>query len=215
MKDLQNKKEQTMKRLRILVFTAILLTFVWPVYGTSVHDNYVYFEDVYGFSLHVKDHCITDGQPYDGVTSGMSGGNGYINVKAGRHGSDDVADWFKHRADVAVGDRVASDSWPDELNFAVYGDMVVKGSNGGCVKCTDIVIGQGHTGAYNNWWIGGKSGNMHRDGDTVWLECPAVDGYCAGTVTVETIQGEDNKFKLPARPCPSDSGAQLEPPRHR
>ena len=204
-----------MKRLSIPVFTAILLVFVWPVYGTSVHDNYVYFEDVHGFDFHVKDHSITHGQPYDGVTSGMSGSKGYMNVRAGRHGSDDVADWFKDRADVAVGDRVASDSWPDKLNFAVYGDMVVKGSDGGSVKCTDIVIGQGHTGSFNNWWIGGKNANMHKDRSTVWLECPAVDGYCAGTVTVETIEGNSNTFKLPVRPCPSDSGEPLEYPLHR
>ena len=191
------------------------LIFVGPAYGVSAHDNYVYFEDVYGFSFHVKDHSISSGQPFDGVTSGMAGSNGYMKVRAGRHKTSDVADWFKDRADVAVGDRVAVDSWPSELNFAVYGDLVVKGSNGNDVKCTDIVIGQGSTGSFNNWWIGGKSGNMHKDRSTFWLECPAVDGYCAGTVSIETIEGESNRFKLPARPCPSDSGAPLEYPIHR
>ena len=209
-----------MRRLGILVFTTILLGFVWPVYGTSVHDNYVYFEYVHDFNFHLKDHCITDGQPYNGVTSGMSGGEGYINVKAGRHGSSDVADWFKDKADVAVGDRVAFDSWPEELNFAVYGDILVKGANGKYVKCTDIVIGQGHVGAYNNWWIGGKSGNMHKDTNsgTAWLECPAVDGYCAGTVTVGGFGDKSNVFDLGPRPCPSPSNSGGEPvdlPRHR
>ncbi len=204
-----------MKHLLIFVLSAISLIFVGPAFGASAHDNYVYFEDVHGFDFNVKDHSITGGQPYDGVTSGMAGGNGYMKVRAGRHGSDGVAQWFKDRADVAVGDRVAFDSWPDKLNFAVYGDMVVKGSNGGDVKCTDIVIGQGHTGAFNNWWIGGKSANMHKDRDTVWLECPAVDGYCAGTVTIETIEGKSDKFKLPVRPCPSDSGAPLAYPIYR
>ncbi|MDT8380327.1 MAG: hypothetical protein RQ739_15695 [Desulfotignum sp.] len=203
-----------MKRLRILVFTAVLLIFAGLAYGTTEHDNYVYFENIHGFKFHLKDYYITHGQPYDGVASGMSAGKGFIKVEAGRKGSSEAADWFKHRADVAVGDRVVFDSWPDKLNFAVYGDIVVTGKNGGKVKCKDIIIGQGHTGAYNNWWIGGKNANMKKDGNIVWLECPPVDGYCAGTVSLHTIKNRSNIFSMFPRPCPF-GGASLELPRHR
>jgi hypothetical protein len=213
-----------MNRCFIVLSTAILLILVWPVHGESVHvtyshlrDNYVYFEKVHHFDFIMKDHAITDGQTFTGWYSGMKDGEGYIYVHAGRKGSSYVANWFKDRADVAVGDRVAMDSWPDKLNFAIYGDIIVKGANGAKhVKCKDIVIGQGHTGSYNNWWIGGKSEYMKKDGDYVWLECPAVDGYCAGTLTVETIEGHSNTFKLPVRACPTQRNDDLvEYPIHR
>jgi hypothetical protein len=72
-----------------------------------------------------------------------------------------------------------------------------EGSNGGVFKCTDIAIGQGHTGSYNNWWVGGKNAGIHKDRSTVWLECPAVDGYYACTVTIETIEGHFENLNCP------------------
>jgi len=192
-----------MKRCFIYLSTAILLIFVWPVYGTSVHDNYVYFRYVYDFHFIMKDHSITHGQPFTGWYSGMHEHNtGYICVHAGRHGSEEVAQWFKDRADVAVGGLVVHDSWPDKLNFAIYGDIVVKGANGGYVKCKDIVIGQGHTGADNNWWIGGKSEYMKKDGYYPYLECPPSDGYCAATIDVWSVTSNADTFQLPIRSCP-------------
>lgn len=206
-----------MKRFFICLSTAILLIFVWPVYGTSIHDNYVYFKYVHHFDFHMKDYFITKNQPFKGISSGMTDGKGYIKVKAGRHKTEEVANWFKDRADVAVGDRVVYDSWPDKLNFAIYGDIVVKGDNGGYVKCMDIVIGQGHTGAYNNWWIGGKSEYMKKEGRNVWLECPPVDGYCAATLDVWSVTDNSNTFQLPIRACPPPPKSQepLDYPENR
>jgi len=137
-------------------------------------------------------------------------------VHARRHESSSVVDWFKDRADVAVADMVVLDDLPGKLNFAVYGDMVVKGHNGS-VKCRNIVIGQGHTGTFNNWWIGAADTRMYRVDDAsvdAWLECPPVDGYCAGTVGIETDL-ESNVFTLSVRTCPSDSGEPAEMPLHR
>ncbi len=204
-----------MKRIFPFLLTAVLLMFVWPAFGTNAHWNYVYFKQVRDFQFIIKDHCITDGQPYDSAGSGYKDGEGYVVVHAGRHGSGSVADWFKDRAGVAVGDRVIDDDMPDKLNFAVYGDMVVKGPNGS-VKCRNIVIGQGHSGAFNNWWIGAANTRMYRNGPSdAWLECPPVDGYCAGTVGIETSAVESAVFKLSVRTCPSDSGEPPEMPRHR
>lgn len=204
-----------MKRFLIFVLTVNLLIFVWPVYGTSVHDNYVYFKGPHGFDFHMKDHSITDGQPFTGWYSGFNDHRGYICVHAGRHGSESVANWFKDRADVAVGDRVQWDSWPDKLNFAIRGDMILKGFNGGHTKCKDIVLGQGHTGAYNNWWMGAKSTTMvERDG-IVWMECPPVDGYCGGVVSVYTVSGSSNTFDFYVQTCPPAKSDKVDYPLHR
>lgn len=204
-----------MSRFCLSVLLGITLIVVWPVYGTSVHDNYVYFEDVHGFDFHMKDHYISHGQPFTGWYSGFNG-QGYICVHAGRHKTSDVADWFKDRADVAVHDRQSIGSWPDKLNFAIYGDMILEGSYGVHVKCQDIVIGQGSEGGFNNWWFGGKSQYMTKEGDHVWLECPPVDGYCAGTVTVVAHGDKSATFNLPVRGCPvSDSDPEDFLPKHR
>ncbi|MCF8127686.1 MAG: hypothetical protein K9N10_04160 [Deltaproteobacteria bacterium] len=204
-----------MKRIFSFLLTAILLMFVWPAYGTNAHWNYVYFKQVRDFHYTINDHSITDGQPYDSAGSGYKDGEGYVVVHAGRHGSSSVADWFKDRADVAVGDRVLDDDFPSKLNFAVYGDMVVQGPNGS-VKCRNIAIGQGHSGVFNNWWIGAKSTQMYKNGDDAWLECPSTDGYCAGTVGIETSDTESAVFKLSVRTCPSDSGEEpVKIPLHR
>lgn len=210
-----------MNRFFLSVSLGIMLILVWPVHGTSVHDNYVYFKDIHGFDFHMKDYCISHGQPFTGWYSGYNDHGGYICVHAGRHGTSHVADWFNDRADVAVGDRVEHDDRPGALNFAIYGDMILKGQNGVHIKCKDIVIGQGHVPGttFNNWWFGGKSHYMKRvekdDHVWVWLECPPVDGYCAGTVTVETVHDNSNTFKLPVRACPSSASDPQEYPRHR
>jgi len=71
--------------------------------------------------------------------------------------------------------------------------------------------------ARNNWWIGAADTRMYRVDDAsvdAWLECPPVDGYCAGTVGIETDL-ESNVFTLSVRTCPSDSGEPAEMPLHR
>jgi hypothetical protein len=188
-----------MKRFYVFAAMTALLLCAQPVFGTSVHDNNVYFSGVYGFSLHYISHSITDGQPWEGAHSHREKHKGYITVRAGRHGSKDVARWFKDRADLALGARTSAD-WPDELNFAIHGDLVIWGSNGGSALCKDIVIGQGNVGAYNNWWIGGHSDVMKEVGGHFWLQCESTDGHCGGVILIST-DGSDT-FPLTVHTCP-------------
>ncbi len=198
----------------IFAVMSVLLICTLPAYGKSMHDNYVYFTNVSGFGFHTNDYYITGGQPWGGVSVWRSGSEGVIRVKAGRHGSEDVARWFRDRADVAVGDRVVYDSWPDKLNFAIYGDMELEGSNGGSALCKDIVIGQGHVGAYNNWWIGGKNANMYELDGNYWLECPPVEGHCGGIVLISTH--DSDTFPLSLRMCPPPQSQEpLDYPENR
>lgn len=102
-------------------------------------------------SFEVKEHSITDNQPYSGVSVSSSD---TLNIKAGRHASDKVAIWFKEKlaSGVVVGcDK--SDTYPKELNFALYGTLTFE-SAGKIHTINDILLAQGH-GDRNNWWLGG------------------------------------------------------------
>ncbi len=204
-----------MSKLFIFAVMGILLICTLPVYGTSIHDNYVYFTNVAGFDFRMIDHSITDGQPWGGIRTSSGGDGGEILVSAGRHGSEGVARWFKDRADMALDTRHAAGAadWPDKLNFAIYGDMELWGDNGGSALCKDIVIGQGHVGAYNNWWIGGRNTNMYELNGNVWLECPAVEGHCGGVVLLSTH--DSDTFPLSVRACPpAQSDEPIDQPLH-
>jgi len=155
-----------------------------------------------------------------------------MDVLAGRHGSGDVADWFKSRVTLALDTDRGTDDLPDELNFAFEGNLVfrVEGdSPQGGYACCKVVIGQGHTGAYNNWWIGGN-GNLKTDGvGNWWLECPPVDGktcedtsspeedeYCGGVVLCSQYLEIANVFDVDLRLCPATAdNDQPKLPRHR
>jgi len=204
-----------MNRRFIGVMTGILLIYASPVYSKSEHDNYVYFTNVSGFDFHMSDHAITQGQPWGGISVGFGATIGEIIVFAGRHGSEAVADWFNDRADVAIDTRHSGGiGFPEKLNFAIYGDLEVGGHEGSSALCKGIVIGQGHVGAYNNWWIGGKNVNMFQLNGQYWLECPPVDGHCGGLVLISTH--ESDTFPLELRLCPASQSKELPYyPRHR
>ena len=64
--------------------------------NATEHDNWLYFDGPSGYEVTVsytddEGHSITAGQPYSGVTVSGSG----IDVKAGRSGSSDPANWFE------------------------------------------------------------------------------------------------------------------------
>ncbi len=190
---------------RLYLFAAIMILFLCapPVFGTSVHDNNVYFTGVHGFRFRMTGYHITDGQPWDGAHSHRDGHTGYITVRAGRHGSEDVASWFKDRADLAVATRT-SVHWPDKLNFAIHGDLEITGPNGGSALCKGVAIGQGHTwSGYNNWWIGARSDVMKEVDGNRWLECKSRDGHCGGLILIYT-DGSDT-FPLRVHTCPPPS----------
>lgn len=87
-----------------------------------------------------------------------------INIKAGRHGTEEVAKWFKEQISSQKeqsGAVIACDSYdemPVSLNFAVEGTMTMKFRDGKTVEIPDMVIAQGHNArSRNNWWLGGKN----------------------------------------------------------
>jgi len=76
------------------------------------HDNSVYFSIDGGFSLisgnyTVDSFSVTDGQdPKHHIYIGLPNpfvSNGEMTFSIGRHGSDDVADWFKNRITIIGG----------------------------------------------------------------------------------------------------------------
>lgn len=92
---------------------------------------------------------ITAGQPWGGISISESDGSCSINARAGRKGSTDPAQWFKDRASVAMSASGSWGGWPQNLNFAFNGTLTIDS------KSYQLVVGQGHDGAHNNWWIGG------------------------------------------------------------
>lgn len=127
-------------------------------YAATEHDNEVFFDvaGVTAFTFDAKQHSITPGQPYSGVTSNVSRTNaeGRIVVKAGRKGSAGVADWFNK--EVGTGTKMVCHSAtnsPDNLNFAVSGTLTITAGSD-TVTCNNVIIAQGHN-TKNNWWLGG------------------------------------------------------------
>ena len=138
----------------------------------KIRDNFVYF---YGYDgectvqrveYNETSHSITGGQPYEGVfTRGT-----YLDVRAGRHGSEEVAHDFNAGIlpDNALG-LSTSAGLPSELNFAVFGTMSVT-IDGAARVCPDMRIAQGHRGTVNNWWIAGTK--CYSIYDVGVLRCP-------------------------------------------
>ena len=139
---------------------------------TKIRDNYVYFHTgpftpAQWVQFDETSHSITQGQPYDGVSSV----DGYkLDVRAGRHGSKEVADDFNAgiTGDNALGLLNYGDPLPSELNFAVFGTMSVTIDDATRV-CQDMRIAQGHWSTRNNWWIAGTKCYYH---DNLELTCP-------------------------------------------
>ena len=136
----------------------------------KLRDNDVYF---YGYDGECSvqrveydetSHSITQGQPYEGVFTRGS----YLDVKAGRHGSEEVARDFNAGIlpDNALG-LSASAGLPSELNFAVFGTMSVT-MCGATSVCPEMRLAQGHRFTENNWWIAGTKCYSNTDG----LRCP-------------------------------------------
>ena len=128
--------------------------------AASLRDNYIYFAiaGLQSFSFSATGYNITPKQPYNGATSGVSksGEQAFINVRAGRKKSTQVANWFKQQ--VGAGQTLVCDSagtYPTDLNFAVQGTLNVTLVDGTSVTCDNVIVAQGHFGSDNNWWMGG------------------------------------------------------------
>ena len=141
----------------------------------KIRDNYVYFNKyelnsqvaVQSVQFDETSHSISDGQPYEGIfTLGY-----YLDVRAGRHETAEVAQYFNAGTtpDNALGLATSKSDTPlpSELNFAVSGTLSVAMDNKNGV-CPDMKIAQGHYGDTNNWWIAGTKCH-HKSGG---LKCP-------------------------------------------
>ncbi len=105
-----------------------------------------------------ENYSITDGQPWNGVSTTTNNEGATITVKAGRKKSTEVAEWFEKaiKNGSAIGCQTI-DKLPKKLNFACKGTMSFT-HGGNSYVGEDIVIAQGSTtGARNNWWIGGPN----------------------------------------------------------
>lgn len=123
------------------------------IVGATQHDNYLQilpeqFSPSMSYS-YSGNHSITSGQPWGGVSSGGYQGGLQLDAKAGRKGSYDVANWFASNVSEATCTISSLSPLPYELNFAFTGTITINGNS------YPVTIAQGHSGASNNWWIGG------------------------------------------------------------
>lgn len=151
-----------MKTRCLLMLGLLSVLAAAPGNATSTHDNEVFFAmpGLQGFDFQETSHDVTEGQPYNGVTSRVDQpGQGVIVVNAGRFKSTDVARWFMKN--VASGQTLACDSKgsaPHKLNFAVRGTLTLQlVGQASPIVCEDVLIGQGSFGVNNNWWMGGPN----------------------------------------------------------
>ena len=163
----------------------------------KVRDNYVAFYQyidapssgipVQSVQFDETSHSITQGQPYEGVSSV----NGYtLDVRAGRHGSEEVAQDFNAGItwNNALGiDTSVRTSLPAELNFAVFGNLSMT-IDGATRACQEMRIAQGHRGTVNKWWIAGTKCSQQDYG----LRCPCSPS----DVTFFPDSWQDNIFEV-------------------
>lgn len=121
---------------------------------TTVHDNEFLFEaqtsDLTISFTYGNDYIVSDGQPFDGVTTKSVNELLTITVKAGRQGTSRCADWFNSSVDGAYSRMIhtlGGDNKPKHLNFAIKGELVINGTS------FNICLGQGHHDSRNNWHL--------------------------------------------------------------
>ena len=109
----------------------------------------------------MKAFKISSGQPYQGYSCSNPPDTGVITIRAGRHGTSEVADWFRAQLQggqsLGINDGSGSLSKPGKLNFAFTGIMSF--SLGNKNYSCNVVMGQGNLPA-NNWWIGGQKWSL-------------------------------------------------------
>ncbi|MFM2486596.1 hypothetical protein [Celerinatantimonas yamalensis] len=121
---------------------------------TKVHDNEFLFEaqpsDLAISFTYGNDYIVSDGQPFDGVTTKSVSDVLTITIKAGRHGTSRCADWFNSSVDGDYSRMIhtgGGDNKPHDLNFAIKGVLDINGTS------FNICLGQGHQGSKNNWHL--------------------------------------------------------------
>ena len=134
-------------------------------------------------SFTVEDYSITDGQdPKNHIQKGFTancGNDGVFTFSIGRKGSSQVADWFKGQVSA---NNTTFNHDPDDLNFAMLGTLTLEFSDNKVCKFFNIMLAQGHAGASNNWWFGGKQA-VYIGGNKVI--CGAINGDIVELVEFE------------------------------
>ncbi|KAF0813913.1 hypothetical protein IGB42_01592 [Andreprevotia sp. IGB-42] len=167
---------------------------------TKQHDNDFTFNfpGLTQVGFQERDHSISSGQPYGGVSIKN---NNTVTIKAGRHKTSQVAHWFDDVVQGGGGIALTySDTSPEELNFAVRGTLTLV-INNVTYTAQNFVLAQGSTTTGgNNWWLGSAqmSGIKHSDVtlDYATAIVKATLGYVTDIVTEDPVGAIEDTAKL-------------------
>ena len=123
---------------------------------TTSHDNHVSFSliniDNSAMAFSETGHRITDGQPWNGVTTNTQNDGWFtIDVNCGRKGSSYVLGWFGSivQNGPIINALGPPKPEPTSMNFAVSGILSIKGNH------YNICLGQWGHEDHNTWYLGG------------------------------------------------------------
>ncbi|CAH0539508.1 hypothetical protein [Vibrio marisflavi] len=135
--------------------------------ASPLNDAYYYLTGVKVSNNQDPSHLVKVGST---KMSGAYKDGRYFTFTLGRHGTDDVANWFKQQLGNDRGKTTFNDL-PKKLNFAFKGDLTLYFNKGDTnhglsqykYSVKDVVIAQGHTGTSNNWWAAAQRGRYIGD----------------------------------------------------
>lgn len=174
-------------------------------------DNDVFFKSIpnplietytlTGGKYTIRQLKVTDGQdPDNKVSIGQVktfGADGKITFELGRKGSKEVANWLNEKIPA---DHTTFNHAADKLNFAFFGTLslyytyMTVDKQGEKITFTfeNVALAQGHAGANNNWWFGGKYCKyLEKTGNTVLCGGQA-EGALEGAAVMTAGRGRGN-----------------------
>lgn len=129
----------------------------------TIRTNEIHFEfkQETELSFILSEIKVSSNQPYEEIVKVEAENSGKtkwkLTVRAGRHKTKEVADWFNKfvSKDQCMAHHAYSKT-PDELNFGIKGTLCIT-ENGEKFEIPDFILAQGSNNLHdNNWWIGGK-----------------------------------------------------------
>lgn len=159
-----------------ILSSALLGFFAMNACAVTVHDNeFNFYSDninpVQSISFTYSDqYDITAGQPFAGVKAS----GGYVDVQAGRKGSQSTAGSFNGGLQNTAAHMLgleSSSATPYTLNFWIKGILTINGDS------FPVYLGQGHN-TKNNWWIGSLLGSHGQPSKYVNLTGDNGHEYC-------------------------------------
>lgn len=178
--------------------------------GFSYHDNKLNFgismpylpvgkPNVY-YTYVVQSFKVPSGQDpdnhiYDGYTTS---GTNTLSFSVGRHGTSEVANWFN--SNIAA-DQTTFGHTAGELNFAFIGALTMKVSYADFgveehYVMQDVALAQGHSGATDNWWFGGKA-CRNTGGNSV--KCAGFEKTSGRQVHISFLRGDSERMSANTR----------------